>query len=126
MDKQWTFIGTECLIRTGPMGTLNGYIGIEPEHPWWGQGYMDLDVDVVVHGGLTYTSAQRPGTWEEDGLWWMGFDTAHAGDVVPEIEELLAETGGIRDATGGDVLRGEPYVEQQVELLAAQAQAAGV
>jgi len=124
MDKQWTFIDTECLIRTGPMGTLSGYIGIEPEHPWWGQGCMDLDVDVVVHGGLTYASAQRPGTWGEDGLWWMGFDTAHNGDVVPEIEALLTKTGLLSDGVEGDVLRGERYVEQQVRILAAQAQAA--
>ena len=130
MEKRWTHEGTECLMRTGPMGNLNGYIGVEKGHPWWGETYWDLDVD--VHGGLTYTGEERPGTWDKDGRWWLGFDTAHAGDVVPKIEELLADHyaegtlgGAISDAMEGDVLRGEPYVEEQIKSLVMQAQADG-
>ena len=43
-----------------PLGTLCGYLGVPPSHPWWGKWYGDIDCE--VHGGLTYSS------WEDHGL----------------------------------------------------------
>ena len=41
------------------LGHLCGYLGIPPMHPWYGHHYDDLDVD--VHGGLTFGAASRYG-----------------------------------------------------------------
>jgi len=49
---------------------LCGYIYLPESHPDYGKTYHDLDVD--VHGGLTFS---------EDGK--FGFDCAHAGDYEP-------------------------------------------
>lgn len=60
-----------------PHGFGNGYIGVPPEHPWYGKHYDDIDCN--VHGGLTYAADSAP-TQEPDGYWWIGFDTAHLFD----------------------------------------------
>lgn len=52
-------------------GWGNGYVMLPKDHPMFGVHYNDIPVG--VHGGLTYSE-------EKDGLWVVGFDTAHAGD----------------------------------------------
>ena len=68
-----------------PHGYGCGYIGVPPEHPWYGKHYDDLP-NVGVHGGLTYSNNnvnhQLP-----DGYWWIGFDTAHYGDNIQNCDE---------------------------------------
>jgi hypothetical protein len=60
--KQWKdeATGLACLIVRGPSGSLCGYVGVERGHPAHGAGYDD--VDVKVHGGLTFASgcAEHP------------------------------------------------------------------
>ena len=56
-------------------GWGNGYVGVPPDHPWYGK----TDPDVIIHGGITYASSRPPGN-EPDGYWWVGFDTAHWRD----------------------------------------------
>lgn len=58
-------------------GWGNGYIGLPPEHPWYGKPYDDIPAD--VHGGLTYSRNYKPKE-EPDGYWWIGFDTGHLDD----------------------------------------------
>lgn len=41
-----------AITKSEALGTLCGYIGVPKCHPWYGQQYSDLNVD--VHGGLTY------------------------------------------------------------------------
>ena len=46
------------------LGSLNGYLGVPPSHPWYGQHYDDVRVGdewVTVHGGLTYSGASYYG-----------------------------------------------------------------
>lgn len=63
---------------------------------------------------------------EDDDLWWLGFDCAHAGDLVPAIEVL---TRSFRfkpsEATAGwkDVYRNLEYVESECQQLAIQLRA---
>ena len=45
--------GLPCLIVRGPAGSLCGYVGVAPGHPWHGKHYDD-GCDVDVHGGLTF------------------------------------------------------------------------
>lgn len=74
--------GFMCKIeRIDKLWHLCGYIMVEDTHPWYGKDYSELS-DVDVHGGLTYR-----------GLFptysWLGFDCAHAGDLIPSVVKML-------------------------------------
>lgn len=79
-DKvEFEYLGFKCLILRNPeLKTLNGYIGLPKSHPYYGKDYNDIDVE--VHGGLTFSG--QGGRWDKH-YWWIGFDCAHAGDLMP-------------------------------------------
>jgi len=132
--------GFPCLIvRNDLFGNLCGYVGMPPGHPWHGQSLSDVDVD--VHGGLTFASGcsghichvPKPG--QPDDVYWIGFDCGHGGiDVMPghaamltkalpqemriSIENGMALLYGYRE-TYKDIA----YVRQECERLAEQARA---
>ena len=139
--------GARCTMRRGPLGSWCGYVGLRPNHPAAGKDYDQLNVD--VHGGLTYASYCHPLAedewisyrlhrekwitesliyprgdaarllrddrkgntstfigWQEwirlyqlchddcpHGLWWVGFDTAHAWDITPGMLKHYTERG---------------------------------
>lgn len=131
--KEWEYNGLSCLIvRVNSHGALCGYVAVPPNHPWHGKGYDDLDVD--VHGGLTYAQpctgavchVPKPG--EPDNVWWLGFDHAHHGDLCPgrQLSRDRSHTFGPgRNEDDGSfpdrgVYRDMSYVTDQVELLAQQ------
>jgi hypothetical protein len=68
--------GIRCRVRRNPyFGNLCGYILLPPNHIWCGKNYYDLDVD--VHGGLSYAE------YEKDGF-WIGFHCGHVSiDCIP-------------------------------------------
>ena len=130
--KQWLDeeTGYPCLIHRAPMGALCGYVGVSKAHPLYGIGYENFwfdeshsNVDIDVHGGLTYSdfgmdtaeSGRGIGhlTEDEDKIWWFGFDCAHLHDFIPGL-------------LGGRVCYGESsykplaYVETHVKSLAKQ------
>lgn len=73
LEKEWvTQAGLPAKVKVMPMGHRCGYVGVSAE-VFADKGYDDLDVD--VHGGLTYART------EEDGLRWYGYDCAHLGDA---------------------------------------------
>lgn len=84
--------GYKCRIRRNEgTGTLCGYVGIPKEHRFWGVNYEESDgelneIEVDVHGGLTYSAEG------DDGYWYFGFDTSHTEDFAPKIVELLLST----------------------------------
>ena len=91
----------------GPLLHWCGYVGLPPEHPWFGKDYDQIEPYPEVHGGLTYSDDHKP-KHESDGLWWIGFDCAHAGDLVPGL--------------GHDgVYRSLEYVKQEITGLMRQA-----
>lgn len=55
-------------------GYLCGYIFVPKDNPNFGILYEDIEMD--VHCGLSYSRMQ------DDG-YWIGFDCAHSGDLVP-------------------------------------------
>lgn len=55
-------------------GHLCGYVRIPEIHPFYNLEYYEIDVD--VHGGLTYSSEEKNG-------YWIGFDCAHYNDITP-------------------------------------------
>ena len=77
--------GFSCLILRNDIGNWCGYVGVPKEHTCYGKG----EEDFLVHGGITYTSKCKPPICHipqegmPDDVWWLGFDTAHLGDMSP-------------------------------------------
>ncbi len=87
--------GLPCLFKRQTMCHLCGYVGIPPSHALYGKDCGDADADeLAVHGGITYGApcgegpesesvCHVPGEGEEENVWWLGFDCAHAWDFSP-------------------------------------------
>ena len=89
------------------VGYANGYVAVPKDHPFFGKDYDDVDVE--VHGGLTFacpgnniTAANLPETevlegclYDLDENWWVfGFDTCHYMDNLDNWprEAVIDET----------------------------------
>jgi hypothetical protein len=117
--------GFPVLAVRNSTGNWCGYVGVPPGHPWHGR-YDDLDVN--VHGGITYGAPCQsnggpichvPAAGEPETVWWLGFDCAHWGDIVPTLRRYD------RPGDDGDeVYRSLGYVQEQTRALADQAAAA--
>lgn len=122
---EWRYGGFPCLIVRNTMGALCGYVGVPLESKLGNGDYTD--VDVQVHGGLTFGGPCRPGSpichtpqTGEGEVYWYGFDCAHAGDYTPN-NGLFARgrTDGLFDQ-GSDEYRDVAYVTAEVHALADQ------
>jgi hypothetical protein len=147
-DKmQWTDAdtGLPCMIQRNHFGALCGYVGVSRAHPDYGKDYEQ--VEVSVHGGLTYAATCDP--WfdpetgqgichvpepgEPDDVWWLGFDCGHAFDLSHGLDAHYRKLAGSELAPyGNDGTRMETYcdmvyVRAECALLALQldAQARG-
>lgn len=98
--KQWQCEGYPCIILKHEYGHLCGYVGLSKEHKLFGKPNEDIYAD--VHGGVTFA-----GWLERADTWFVGFDCAHADDLVPKI-------------TKSGIYRDEAYVTEQCESLARQ------
>jgi hypothetical protein len=92
-ENTWSRGYVEC-------GWGNGYVILPKDHKLWGIDYMDIDIE--VHGGLTFGCNRDKLDWPEipqncENGWILGFDTAHLGDnltkwpksaVIVETEKL--------------------------------------
>lgn len=108
VEKHWkTKAGLSAAVLMVRNGAFRcGYVGVPTGHPAHGKGYDDLDVD--VHGGLTYSAGVKNKYPFNEDLWWLGFDCAHLGDATG--------WGG----SDGDIFRSQEYVEGECERLAEQ------
>lgn len=59
------------------------YVQIPFDHPYYGKNYDDIDID--VHGDLTYSLNELSFLPLHDGDWFIGWDYAHAYDYVGNI-----------------------------------------
>lgn len=119
--------GFACLALRGPADAWCGYVAVPPGHPAHGQHYDQ--VDAHVHGGLTYSSACQgeichiPEPGEPDDVWWLGFDCAHGGDVIPGFfklrEEKMPQLSSFCGLSG-EVYRDLEYVKGEIRSLAEQ------
>lgn len=71
--KEWKAYGMKCAVVRGP-GALCGYVHVPADHLDANHFYDDVDVE--VHGGLTFRCKA------EDGGAWFGFDCSHAFDWI--------------------------------------------
>jgi hypothetical protein len=80
--------GLPCLvIRIPDQFHLCGYVGIPEEH----NKYLISNLQYDVHGGVTYTSHGNHIIYHNraKNVWWVGFDCAHACDLVPTMAKML-------------------------------------
>ncbi len=125
--------GYACLIKRSHLsGALCGYVGIPEGHPWHGKPYDELDVE--VHGGLTYadscqegpedaTICHIPAPGEPEPLWWVGFDCHHAWDIGPAMEARGRDHGMSPIRIPGSSYKTVGYVKEECARLAEQAAA---
>lgn len=86
---EWAEGSIYCVIQRTPMGTFCGYVGIPHGHPLYGASYKDDRFAMLdVHGGLSFSSRELPGTDKpfSGHLWWLGFHCANVYDYVPDSE----------------------------------------
>jgi hypothetical protein len=95
IEVEWKHAGLSCaVVLVREAAHRCGYVRVPPGHPLFGKDYNDVDVE--VHGGLTFAEIE-PCKEHEDGQgYWFGFDCAHAHagdssyDPSAETEEALA------------------------------------
>lgn len=80
--------GLPCRLKKNSFETWCGYVGVDSAHPLYNKydnvfDYHDMDVE--VHGGVTYANR------EKDYLLWIGFDCNHFDDYSPYMAKLDAE-----------------------------------
>lgn len=127
-----------CLIlralphQTG--GHLNGYVGVPLKHPGAGSKMERIvgrdidtkydDIDVDVHGGLTFSGVGEGGDLRPQGFYWFGFDCAHAGDYSPptdpRVHQVHVDVTGRTGPSDYETYRNIEYVRGQVRHLAEQ------
>jgi len=105
--KSFLYKGFNCLIlEVSWSGHLCGYVEIPEGHILHDVYYSDERFPhLLVHGGITHS-----GKLHDRGGYFLGFDCAHHGDLLPKY----------RDRTPGEVYRDEAYVTAQIERLVDQ------
>ncbi len=111
--------GLKCLIlRHHELEHLCGYVAVPKGYLCYGKHYDYMPYDdllpVEVHGGLTFSREGDGDTWPK-GYWWLGFDCAHWGDLVPQIVELLD-----REPNESETYKNFRYVRRETKDLAEQ------
>lgn len=82
VEREWEHAGLLCaVVQAHKGGSRCGYVRVPPGHPMHGKDCDD--VDVQVHGGLTF-SEEEPCAHEDGIGHWFGFDCAHFGDQLYE------------------------------------------
>lgn len=102
---EFTSHGLNCLSLYVNSSHWCGYVEVPEGHPAWGRS--EVENDMSVHGGITWSRGISPQAIETDS-WWFGFDCAHAGDVTAYF------------SGPNDVYRTEEYVMAECKSLAKQ------
>jgi hypothetical protein len=81
LEKEFEYKGLNCVVLIMPMGHRCGYV--EAPEEYRGVDYDTDDISMLrVHGGVTFSGRLVT----NDGKYYFGFDTAHAGDKAdPEL-----------------------------------------
>jgi hypothetical protein len=92
-ETRFDYKGFPCVVLFMPMGYRCGYVGLPTGHKYYGEPYENIPV--YCHCGLTYTEPELR-TQDDDYVWWIGFDCAHACDGldIGTAEKLYAQDYG--------------------------------
>lgn len=128
LEKTWmTEAGLTAAVVVQDHGSRCGYVGVPKGHAASGKSYNELDVD--VHGGLTYSDVNTEYPAPSDGLWWFGYDCAHFGDasdpalMTPKYKELHDKKLFTYALDAYSVVRSLEFCVEQCESLAKQLKA---
>ena len=112
-EKEWTTrAGLKAVVIAHDMGHRCGYVGVPEGHPMYGKHYDDVDVD--VHGGLTYSELDY-------GLWLFGYDCAHWDDAKdPELMSAEYKKVFMNWMEGRGTIRTLEFCVAECESLAKQ------
>lgn len=80
LDK---FTPDEIAVSGIGLGHLCGYVCIPATHPL--HNVQHDDIDVSVHGGLTFSNYD-----DDTNEYWIGFDCAHSDDLIPSKRALIS------------------------------------
>lgn len=95
--------GFTCeIIRHPSMKHLCGYVHLQPNNTFYGVHYNDIDI--YVHGGLTYSE-------QKDLDWVVGFDCSHVGDLTPLTYIMFKDTAFYDDT---EVYRNVGFVKNEL------------
>lgn len=119
-----------CQInRNEAGGVFCGYVAVPPGHPAHGKDTGEIDVDVDVHGGITFTSEAVNGGWA------VGFDCGHGFDLQPALDARVKLLTGTAFSDSMNAIDDIPelrttyktlaFVRAEVESLARQLAAMG-
>jgi hypothetical protein len=123
IEKDWvTSAGLRAVVTIGDMGYRCGYVGVPESSPSYGHDYKDVDVE--VHGGLTYADGGKDYPVDSD-LWWFGYDCAHLYDARDPVlmsgqYKKLYDKGLFRGFDEGEIIRSLEYCIGECESLAKQ------
>lgn len=105
--------GYKYIVKRMPLGHLCGYVRLTKNDELFKTNLMDEDIYLRVHGGITYTSPGNPLDYfsESSKFFYIGFDTAHGGDVSPAMVDFL------KDMPSYGTYKDLPYVRKQCKKL---------
>jgi hypothetical protein len=120
---EWVYLGFPCLITRQDIGSLSGYVGIPPTHPYYGKDMEDNELrEIYTDKKINFCEPSQqiddpravchqllPRT---DDYWWIGFDCCHYDDLLP--------IGAGMDHDKKVTYKNVEYVKTQVEFLARQ------
>jgi hypothetical protein len=95
IEREWKHAGLSCaVVQAREAQNRCGYVRVPPGHPAHGRDYTEIEVS--VHGGLTFAEIE-PCREHQDGQgYWLGFDCAHYTDsmIDPEADpETMSQEG---------------------------------
>lgn len=108
------------VIRPHDRGHLCGYVSVPESNLIFGKDYScsfydGPFYDIEVHGGLTYSDDMGV-----KGMWWLGFDCVHLGDLNPR--DLIVYNHRFMDRDT-DIYRDKKFVKEECRKLAKQLKA---
>lgn len=102
--KEFQYKGYKCLIFRNP-NTLHlcGYVELPKGHRYYEKSYMDNKLEAIeVHGGLTFSDEglNYPDFIQQKDKWYIGFDCAHSGDLLPTYHTDELTSTMLKSMTG--------------------------
>lgn len=83
VEEIFDYKGYKCICTFVAGGWRCGYIAVNNTHPYYGLSFdNDGPSEVMCHWGLTYSGEGKHFYYDDDGLWWFGFDCGHYGDGI--------------------------------------------
>ena len=78
-----------CILDLGTHPTA--YVKLPRNHPYYKKDWLNANINIEVHGGLTYSRNYL--TCEADHLdgWWIGWDYAHYRDHMGYDPETVGK-----------------------------------